>query len=49
MIRGMTVTPPLTAKGMYETDLAFCATYEDGTVPLESYTEHIEHTEAKRS
>ena len=31
---------------MYETDLAFCASYEDGQAPIESYTERMKHTQA---
>ena len=34
---------------MYETDLAFCASYKDGTkAPTESYTERMKHTQATR-
>ena len=31
---------------MYETDLAFCASYEDGQAPTESYTERMKCTQA---
>ena len=31
---------------MYETDLLFCASYEDGTSTTESYTERMKHIQA---
>jgi len=33
--------------GEYETDLTFCARYEDGTSASESYAEHMKRTQAK--
>ena len=38
------VTPPFNSQVMHETDLTFCASYEDGA---ESYTERMKHTQAK--
>jgi len=33
--------------GHYETDLTFCLATKVGQVPAESYTEHMERTQAK--
>jgi len=52
MIHGTTVlnviTPPLNKQVIYKTDLAFCASYKDGTSASRELHDCLNHTPATR-